>query len=393
MKVDPKQFLEDGYLILREVIPPERLDELRQSYEVLVERQKAIWAKNRKPEEPPGGVWETSAQPRLVFFNKLIDETTANTVEFCLHENTMGVSCQLMRAPEAASQQLFLMCSPLRDHGAASWHRDIHPIDQAPLCSLELDLLENAPGYVQWNIPLYDDNVLWVVPKSHRRPNTDVENKQLLENPRVPLPGGIPAELKAGDGVVYTNTILHWGSNYSPKLRRTIHLGYRAFGGPIFPYVPRFHRDLGFTKYLSPWARETFERHAKLYAEECEAVESVFRAIIDKKADAFRDGLTILHPGKNGRIVCVILLSKLAYKIRFKPAGYGGDWSQDEDLAPRFSASELDILWQRFAILDKKLQSDTEQYTPGFQSGRMKYFFNELPKDFEVEDFIASWDV
>jgi len=75
---------------------------------------------------------------------------------------------------------------------------------------------------IQWNVPLYDDSVLWVVPGSHRRPNTQAENKQLLADRTVPLPSSIPVELKAGDGVCYTNTILHWGSDYSTKLRRTI---------------------------------------------------------------------------------------------------------------------------------------------------------------------------
>ena len=107
------------------------------------------------------------------------------------------------------------MCNPVEDRGPAAWHRDIHPIDQAPLRGLQDDLLRNAPGYLQWNIPLYDDDVLWVVPKSHRRGNTDEENLHLERNPRAPLPGGVQVELNAGDGVVYTNTILHWGSDYS----------------------------------------------------------------------------------------------------------------------------------------------------------------------------------
>ena len=60
MKVDRQQFLEQGYLILRNVIPPDKLDELRTSYEILVERQKAVWARDRQPGDPPGGGWETA---------------------------------------------------------------------------------------------------------------------------------------------------------------------------------------------------------------------------------------------------------------------------------------------------------------------------------------------
>ena len=40
MKIDRNQFLEEGYVILRNVIPADELEALRTSYEILVERQK-----------------------------------------------------------------------------------------------------------------------------------------------------------------------------------------------------------------------------------------------------------------------------------------------------------------------------------------------------------------
>ena len=44
MQINRDQFLEDGYLVLRQVIPPDQLDNLRVSYERLVKQQKVIWA-------------------------------------------------------------------------------------------------------------------------------------------------------------------------------------------------------------------------------------------------------------------------------------------------------------------------------------------------------------
>ena len=395
MTVDPQQLLDDGYIILRGVIPDEKLEPLRVSFEKMVARQKAIWAKERQSEDPPGGQWEVAHQPRLIF-DTLVDEETANTVEFSLHEHTMGVSRQIMRAEAAGITGLMFMCSPTTDRGPANWHRDIHPIDQAPLSGLQMDLLNNAPGYLRWNIPLYDDDVLWVVPQSHSRINTEEENRCLLEDAHIPLPQSIPVELKAGDGVVYTNTILHWGSNYSAGLRRTIHIGYRSFGGPIFPYVNRFYRDLSFTACLSSDAQAVFQDLKQRYDEEANVIETTFWAIINKDEPVFLDGLSRLHPGETGRIVCLILLSKLVYKMStgthaVRP-DYGGDMSYDEDLKPRFTAQELDILWQRFATLDQKIQADQEVYVPGFQSGPMHYYFNEFPEAFGVEEIIASWN-
>ena len=192
MKVNPQQLMDDGYMIIPDCIPPNQLDELRDSFEVLVERQKEIWARERK---------------------------------------------------------------------------------------------------------------------------ADAENRQLLSNPRVPLPNSIPLKLRAGDGAVYSNAILHWASNYSTKLRRTIHLAYRAFGSDLFSYRPYINWNMDFTRHLSPGAREIFYAKAKRFAAEFDVIAQTFRAVVDKDEAAFREGLTTLHPGETERMVCVMLLTKLAYKV------------------------------------------------------------------------------
>ena len=399
MKVDPQQLMDDGYIILREVVPPELLAELRASYDTLIERQ-------------GGRSWLAGGrQPRLTT-NHIVDAATANTIDFWLHENTLGVSRQLMRGPEAAVTEMWVMCSPTRDHGPAEWHRDFDSPNMAPLQGLQMDLLENGPAYVQWNIPLYDDNVLWLVPGSFRRPNTEEEDRQLRADPRQPLPGGIPVELKAGDGVVYINLNHHWGSNYGTKLRRTIHGGYRSIGGPLYPYNPQscnwdLDRGMGFCRHLSPAARQTFEGWAERLAQERDLVEATLRTVLDRDAAAFRARLAELHPGAKGRIVCVILLSKLAKNIhtlhrpdvagqplearaRAIPANVPMCCFYD-DLASRFSSAEAGALWQRFAELDDRLQADTMQEVPGRPERRSRYLYYAMPANLDVEEFVASW--
>ena len=404
MQIDPEQFLDDGFVILKNVIPPERLDELRASFETLVDRQQAIWA--RDPEDPGNHAYKVK-QPRLAFQTG-IDEATANTVEFCLHENTLGVSRQALRTPDAAPIAMFLMCNPVTHYGPDLWHRDIQPQNQAPLGGLQSDLLANGPGYVQWNIPLYDDDVLWVAPGSHRRLNTAQENGELLQDRRAPLSSGLQVKLEAGDGVMYINTILHWPSNYSTKLRRVIHLGYRAFGGQLFPYAQHFYWEPSFVKHLSPEARGTFQRFTELAAREDDRIEAFYRAMLDQDPDGFRQALVALHPGETGRMVGVVLLSKLAARIgtlkspevvgrpeRERAQAVGeqmwGAFSTFDDFARRFTAAEIALLGRRFESLNARLSTETEQFVPGFQSGPTPHAFEEMPADFEVDDFIASW--
>ena len=411
MQVSREQFMEQGYLVLRDVIPPDQLEQLRADFETLVGRQRKIWTRERGPDDPPGGVWETHPQPRLVSYNSLIDEATASTVEVLLQESTLGVSRQLLSVPEAASVAgMMLMCSPVRDHGPAAWHRDIHPIDMAPLAGLQKDLRENGPKYVQWNIPLYDDDVLWVVPGSHLRLNTEAENRSLSADPRRTVPGGIPVALNAGDAVVYINYMLHWGSNYSPTTRRTIHGGHS-----IFPYYP----DISFTEYLSPGARASFRQWDGRSAALQDLTEIALREALNGNVGAYNNALEALQPGvgEYGKMVLTIYLSKAVLHLQVVKhengdtdagsdalEGLTEDYRQrarsshsisinwGPQFAERFTVKEAAALHRRFAILDGKLQAKDEHFAPGFQARPMRYFFNEMPADFTLEDFVGSWN-
>ncbi len=384
-----KQFKEDGFVIVPQVIPLDRLEDLRARFEVILERQKVVWAKNRKPGDPPGGVWETSQLPRPAIADN-VEPDTAETVEIFLHENIMSVNRALLRGRNIAIKLMYLMCNPVHDHGPDRWHFDIHPDEQPPIGGLQKDLQANGPANIQWNIALYDDSVLWVVPGSHRRPMTEEEKRCLLESLRKPLP--TPVDLKAGDGVVYTNLIQHWPSNYSSKLRRTLIANYRSFGGSAYPLNPHTRVwDLDFTRHLSPGSRNAFKRSRELFERELDQVTSIYRALIAKDEPAFREGLDALHPAKEEQIVCVAILEKLAKKIRFDPNGTRSAWPQFKEIADRFTASETETLWQRFQTFNEKLESAPEQYVSGFQDEPARLCPYNMPADYGVEDFVGGW--
>ncbi len=317
LQVDREKLLEDGYLILRGLVEPAQLEQLRSSVEKMVDRRKAASAESRTPDEPPGGAWATSPQPRLKF-DENFDGATVDSIGFCVQENTLGVIQYLMDRP-AAVTYMACICNPEYDHGPARWHRDTSPPKAAPLGGLTMNTRDYGPGYLQWNVPLYNDSVFWVVPGSHRRINTEAETRQLAEDSSVPLPGSVPVDLQAGDGVVYIHMMLHWGSNYSRKLRRTVHLGYRGFGGGAFPVVHWRNWKPEIIQGLPGSTRATFEGFDRLFRGEIDDFEAVFRAVVHRDAAAFENALARLHPGETGRMVSVVLLSKLAFQLqRFK---------------------------------------------------------------------------
>ena len=108
----------------------------------------------RAPGDPPGGHWETGAQPRLILTSLAgeIDASTAGAIEIWLHENTHGASSRLLGVDDAAVTEMMLMCSPVRDHGPARWHRDFSPGHSSSVMGYAEDIRENGPRYVQWNL-------------------------------------------------------------------------------------------------------------------------------------------------------------------------------------------------------------------------------------------------
>ena len=404
MKLNRDEFLETGYLIVKEAVPRDKLESVRQAYETLVNRQRENWKAERGESDPPGGVWETSPQPRLQLSRpplvNQIDRETAPAVEMWLEENIHGVSTELLNIADGAVTEMMMMCNPVRDHGPARWHRDLHPIDTAPLQGYIDDLLEGGPRYVQWNISLYDDSVLWVVPGSHLRLNTPEENEVMLADPRCPLPNGVQTHLEAGDGVVYILPILHWGSNYSPKMRRTVHGGFSNYNSID---------ELSFTDHLSPDAQAAFARWNDRSEKMKQHSQSALRAVLAGDGAAYLNALDSLHPerAEKGRILSTVFLCKAALAIRLHKdpplSGIAEDlrgrvlgkhsitlnWGPK--FADQFTPDEARSLWDRFSPLEALLQADEEHFVPGFQAIPMKHYFNEMPADYSMADFIASW--
>lgn len=102
---------------------------------------------------------------------------------------------------------------------ALRWHRD--DIPASATADEELERLDKPGWHAQWNLALFDDSSLVLVPGSHRRARTDQErNADPYESD---MPGQITVELKAGQVAFYNNNILHRGVYDSGKERMTLH--------------------------------------------------------------------------------------------------------------------------------------------------------------------------
>jgi hypothetical protein len=98
------------------------------------------------------------------------------------------------------------------------WHRD----DIPPTATAEEELarLDKPAFHAQWNMALYEDSSLILVPSTHRRARTQAERDA---GPYDKMPGEIRVHLKPGEMAFYNNNILHRGAYKSDIERMTLH--------------------------------------------------------------------------------------------------------------------------------------------------------------------------
>jgi hypothetical protein len=133
------------------------------------------------------------------------------------------------------------------------WHRD--DIPPTATDSEEMQKLGEKGWHAQWNLALYDDSSLIVVPGSHKRARTAEERNADPYEPN--MPNQLVVNLKAGEVAFYNNNILHRGVYDASKERMTLHgcLGSTRGDGTRAMNVLQH----GIGKWVKPYAFEDAE--------------------------------------------------------------------------------------------------------------------------------------
>jgi hypothetical protein len=175
------------------------------------------------PQDPNNGIWgvqhllHPDNPDHLVFARSYFDE-----------ELLKYVSALIGSEEEDLTMELYNMLVRPDKPFELRWHRDDIPASATP--EEELERLQKPGYHAQWNLALYDDASLVLVPGSHKRARTEEERNALPYAPS--LPSQITVHLKAGEVAFYNNNILHRGVYDETKERMTLHgsIGTKAAG-------------------------------------------------------------------------------------------------------------------------------------------------------------------
>lgn len=213
----------DGFFILPSFLTSAELSHLQKTAQRSTQRARAgAWPHIRTlpkqfppwPSDSSNGIWGVQH-----LLHPSMPETEVYASSY-FHEGIVSTVAGLLKCSrdDLVMELYNMLVRPDQDF-ALRWHRD----DVKPDATTEEELrrLQEPVLHAQWNLALYDDSSLVVVPGSHSRARTDLERE--ADPYEDDMPGQKFVQLKAGDLMFYNNNILHRGVYDCKVERMTLH--------------------------------------------------------------------------------------------------------------------------------------------------------------------------
>ena len=226
------QMQRDGFVVVRSVISSFKLVSLRGAASAVAMSARAgKWphVSTVGEQSPP---WEKTTRGKGIWAvqHLMSPELPCNEVftDFYFSEGPLRVARELLECPEdqLVMEMLSLLVRP-ETKFELGWHRN----DIAATATAEEETLRvgHPAWHVQYNMALYEDESLVVVPGSHLRPRTDTERAagQFEKS----MPGQKVVHLNAGDIVFYDSNILHRSVYDELRQLMTLHGSVGQAGG------------------------------------------------------------------------------------------------------------------------------------------------------------------
>ncbi len=264
-----EQFETDGFVIV-DVLTPEEIDNFRELMDTLISPkiQSTDTEKRSSSFQHLGDEIKDFGKEARQYYFHLLTKPGTEPIHHAFYHPVILKTVEELLGPNLIVNNASILAANEGTQYSLGWHRDIIQIPQ-PEIQDWLFSPERFHNSVQINLPLVDENSLWVVPGSHKRANTPEENEAFQGSKHyapvgVEMPGGIPVPLKAGQAVLYNNNLIHRGYTEKMKIpRRTLHMGYHSAS-----YPPTWHFYLLNSDLLTPQYLETLSPTMRTMMEE-----------------------------------------------------------------------------------------------------------------------------
>ncbi|MFT2008316.1 phytanoyl-CoA dioxygenase family protein [Pontibacter sp. 13R65] len=252
------KFQTDGFVIV-EILTEQEVSEFREVMDALISPKiKTADTEKRSSSFQHLGdeIKDFGKEARQYYFH-LLTKPGTESIHHAFHHPKMLKTVEELLGPNLIVNNASILAANEGTSYSLGWHRDIIQIPQDEINDW-LFSPERFHNSVQINLPLVDENSLWVVPGSHNRPNTPEEDAAFQGSKHyapvgVEMPGGVPVSLKAGQAVLYNNNLIHRGYTETMKVpRRTLHMGYHSAA-----YPPTWHFYLLNSNLLTPQYLDT----------------------------------------------------------------------------------------------------------------------------------------
>ncbi len=238
-------FLDNGLLLIRNLINHAELTALQQQTQVLVDR-----AVQGIPEVAPADDW-TDEHDVHYRRHSVTGKITPYRIEYVIDKTAANKALLghpfILRSIEKIQGRNFLptwdsMVFKRQGMGALiPWHRDGQPYDQS---RLTID-----PTAAAVNVDFYLDgsdmtNCLWAIPGSNRWPHDQALARiaQLNSSKEFSTDGAVPLPVQPGDVLFHSTLALHGSPAAQSQLRRVVYYEFRPIEveATIGPHTPQY---------------------------------------------------------------------------------------------------------------------------------------------------------
>ena len=265
------QFLTDGYVIV-DILDAEELESFRQIMADLldVEVRADDGEVHSSSFQHLGDEIKDFARENRQYYFHLLTKVGTEPIHHAFHHPKVMEVVEELLGPNLIINNASILAANKGVKYDLGWHRDVIQIPQDEIEEEYLYSKTRFHNSCQINLPLYEEDALWIVPGSHNRVNTPEENavfggSKHYSPPSHEMPGAMPVRLKAGQAVFYNNNLIHRGYTAEVKVpRRTIHMGYHSASKPPTWHFYLLNGDLLTPEYLerlSPTMRTMMDEY------------------------------------------------------------------------------------------------------------------------------------